>query len=99
MGRSYTPRYVIKINGAGRTNAVQIMPMEWRSRARGPYEGYGKPTEANLAKWVEKFNESLRPGGCNDHVGERAQVTKANIVDQFTNEVVATYEAPAFQVV
>jgi hypothetical protein len=73
--------------------------MEWRCRRRGPVAGYGQPTEANLEKWVERFNAALKPGGCNEHLGDRARVTRASVRDQFSGEVLATYEVPLFQVV
>lgn len=94
MGRSYTPAYRVETN-----DRCVHGSMEWRCRRRGQVPGYGNPTEANLAKWVEKFNASLKPGGVNEHVGDRARVFKAQIVDQFSGTVVATYEAPMFQVV
>lgn len=94
MGRSRTPRYVVEVNGTGRAQA-----MEWRARRRGQVLGYGKPTNENLAKWVERFNAALKPGGVNEHLGDRCRVDSAKVVDQFSGEVKAVYKAPMFQLV
>lgn len=34
----------------------RMIPVPWM-------KSYGRPTVANLAKYVEKFNDSLKPGG------------------------------------
>jgi hypothetical protein len=79
--------------------------MEWRTRRQGVIPAEGKPTTANIDKWVDTFEESMKPGGCNAHLGFHP-VLSAEILDQFNgNEVVATWtrsedrpDEPKFQV-
>lgn len=62
MGRSYTPKYVVEMEGS--------TPAEWRVKSRYGIPGYGAPTEANLIKYVEAFIESLKVGGANQHISK-----------------------------
>lgn len=89
MGRSYTPRYVCEIVVPGTYHT----PMSWDVKSRYGARGYGKPTDANLKKYVEGFEASTKPGGVNAHLGETI-VTSARIIDQFEGGVVATYKQP-----
>jgi hypothetical protein len=82
-GRTTTPKY--------RLETGKSTPMEWKCE-------YGKPTPENIEKWVRRFNKSLQPGGVNEHVGVDATVSNAKVVDQETDEVVAEWSAPAFDV-
>lgn len=59
---------------------------------------HGKPNAANLAKVVERFAASTQPGGCNEHLGVQP-LRNARLIRQRTDEVVATYRAPSFQVI
>lgn len=62
----------------------------------------GKPTTENLSKWRDGFNNSLRPGGTNEHLGLNHWLqTDLIIVDQRSGypEVVALFEAPKFEVI
>lgn len=64
MGRSYTPKYVIRLETVrSRLGEVYLTNMEWRAKDAG------SPTVANIGKWVEKFEESMKPGGVNAHLG------------------------------
>ena len=77
MGGSRTFPYVLKIktvSGAFHT------PMEWRLRAQFGIPGYGKPTVANIDKWVTALEDSMKPGGCNAHIGFDP-VVEARIVE------------------
>ena len=81
MGRSTTPQFRIDyIVNRGTWTAGT-----WNSRQAG------RPTAANLAKYVALSEASTKPGGCNAHIGETV-VLSAKITNQFTGEVRATYE-------
>ena len=86
MGRSITPKYRVETVCVGSMNT----PCAWRPE-------YGQPTEANLAEYVRRTNESVKPGGCNEHIGrafgvERSMVIKATIIRQSDNTVMASYK-------
>jgi hypothetical protein len=62
--------------------------MSWNCRRDG------RPTAANLQKFVESFEASTRPGGVNAHLGATT-VTKAMIMlNDGSRKLVAEYEAP-----
>lgn len=96
MGRSTTPTYRIEVTGGFR-----MTNMAWQM-GRGFGVSYGKPTDANLAKLIQDMNESMAPGGVNGHLSAGratpARITKAQVVRQSTDKVVATYAAPMFEV-
>jgi hypothetical protein len=58
MSKSTTPKYRIVLYARGMTG-----PMAWNCRT------YGNPTAANLDRYIDKYNESLAPGNCNQHIG------------------------------
>jgi len=100
MGRSSTPAYSFSIQTfLSRAGKVRHTSMIWRKE-------YGRPTTANLDKWVTSYEESLKPGGCNAHLGYDPVVSveiKRNVVG---GDVVASWERktarpdePKFQVV
>lgn len=78
MGRSTTPTYVVDIPGSS-------MPAAWRRE-------YGRPTAANLKKYMETLVASIQPGGCNSHlIGWNP--TKAVLrVNCYGGSVLATWE-------
>ncbi len=60
-GRSSTPKYVVD---------WRIKDPKWSATSTAwKVKDYGKPTEANLAKYAKRYNESIKPGGVNDHLG------------------------------
>ena len=66
-------------------------PQEWRVRSHRLYgPGFGAPTTPNIDKWVTGFEDSMKKGGANAHLG-LDQVTFAQVVDQRTGDVVATW--------
>ena len=69
-GKSRTPKYVVdmKLFRAG----ARATPSEWRKE-------YGKPTDKNLAAYMEKYNKSLEKGGANEHLGQSSMGTSAVI--------------------
>jgi len=93
-GRDYPITYVLYLESAGRG----YTPMEWRTRARYGIPGYGAPTDANLERYVRRFEADTQPGGANAHLGPTI-ISRARIVDQRTGQTVARYEAPRFQVI
>jgi hypothetical protein len=92
MSRSTTPayRYEMVTTGNG-----ECTPAAWNVGGR---YGYGRPTAANLEKFLKAFEESTKPGGCNAHLGTTV-VFSAKIIHQASHKVVATYRGPSFVVV
>lgn len=91
MGRSYTPRYSLTIDG----NASACMA--WDSKRNG------KPSAANLEKWVMAYAKSLELGGANEHISKaegfipyprRAEVR----VNKPGGAIVAEWKAALFQI-
>ena len=85
MGTSRTPAYRMELavdNG-------RVTPFGWD--VGGKY-GKGKANAENLKKYVEAFEASTQPGGCNSHLGV-TRVLTAQIVKQSTGDTVATYKA------
>ncbi len=74
---------------------------EWRvKKSIQQIPGHGKPTSENLSKWRDKFNSSLSKGGANEHLGLLAWLQcKIEIYNQFTGEIVCTYNPPMFEVI
>jgi hypothetical protein len=98
MARDTTPAYVVEVSTPG----YRWTPAEWRVRTRGQLPGYGKPTDANLAAFVRRFEESSRPGGVNAHLGATRVASAQVRRNTFGGDTVATYQAdpePLFTVV
>lgn len=66
-------------------------PGEWRTRQRGQVPGMGKPTVENLAKHVAFMEASMRPGGCNEHLGE-IEIIEAWITDERSGKQAAFWK-------
>lgn len=82
--RDTTTKYQVRIKVSG----YGFPPMSWNCKRDG------RPTGANLKKFVESFEASTRPGGCNAHLGATT-VTKAAIcLNDGSRKKVAEYEAP-----
>ena len=80
-----------------RTRTQEFMG-EWRTTSKVNAPGYGKPTADNLKKWRDKFNQSCRSGGCNEHLGINGMINyQIEIYNQKTGEVLATYNPPLFE--
>jgi hypothetical protein len=86
--RDYTPKYVVKITD-GR---YSYTPMEWRVFGRGLQKPDGKPTSANLAKFVQSYEASTQAGGSNAHLGA-TKIQTARIYNNLTGELVREYRA------
>jgi len=90
MGRSIKSKYKLEIrNDLGR---VIMTPMCWFVKDKG------KPTRDNLIKYVKSFNESLKPGGVNEHLAkaygiEEARIDRARISENVRDgAVIAEYK-------
>lgn len=88
MGKSHTPTYRVEyVDQTGTHYAI------WTGRA----------TEARLAAWRRRHNDSVQPGGVNWHLslalGIVPHISYARIVRQSTREVVAEVTMPSFEVV
>lgn len=99
MGRSYTPKYAVELKLANGRYALQA----WQVRSSPNNPGKGRPTDANLKRYVEAYNASiLRPGGVNEHLGDmnRAIAAEIRLNGEWGGDrsVLATYTAPMFQV-
>ncbi|MFA5049293.1 MAG: hypothetical protein WC516_09780 [Patescibacteria group bacterium] len=89
MGKSITPKYRIEID----YNDHRV----WNCKE------YGKPTEKNLIRYIELYIQSLKIGGCNEHIskmlGYMPIPNKAKIINQFTGDIVASWNAPMFMLI
>jgi hypothetical protein len=65
MGRVVTPKYSLEVEVAG---PFRVTPAAWRAE-------YGRPNCITLAKYVETFEASTRPGGANAHLGPTTVVS------------------------
>lgn len=88
MGRVTTPTFAVRIF----VKDAVYSPTGW------PCDRLGLPSDERLARYVQGYEDSTRPGGCNAHVGPET-VTRARIIRQATGEIVASYTAPMFSVV
>lgn len=83
MGRTATSKYAVSITVPGYRYTLAA----WRCNQSG------RPTQANLAKYVHAFEASTKPGGCNAHLGEQ-HVTSAYIKvnSGYDGAIVARYD-------
>jgi hypothetical protein len=70
-GGSRTPKYVVDVDLKG--NNISTDASEWKVKQ------YGKPSDQTLAKWVKVMNDSIKPGGVNDHLGKDHLIIWAGI--------------------
>jgi hypothetical protein len=91
MGRTVTPKYAMVVDGNPNTCMI------WDVKR------YGKPTVANVEKWVMAFAKSLEAGGSNAKISEdlgyvpypRDVYVKLNYTG---GAIVARWKAAMFQV-
>jgi hypothetical protein len=83
MARSSTPSHRIEFTTAGR---LRLTNMAWESRE------WGRPTAANLAKYVGDVLASFQPGGTNSHAGP-VQLVAARIIRQSDDSLAAKWTA------
>lgn len=79
-GRSTTPKYVVDM----KIRKGMTTPAAWTVKQ------HGKPTAKNLAKYVDAYNDSVMPGGVNQHLGDGSTATWAGIRE---NNLHASYIA------
>lgn len=88
MGRTRLMTYTIRRARTG------DFISEWKVKE------YGKPTPENLSKWRDKFNQSLKPGGANAHIGMVGYIQyKLQIYNQKTKSVVCEFNPPMFETI
>ena len=57
-----------------------------------------KPTQT--AEWHRQmFNNSLKKGGCNEHLGIKYNVSNTRIVNQYTGKIISEFKAPLFEMI
>lgn len=88
MGREHTPKYRIEFHT---TKPGYFTTQAWRVYGRFGRPGDGKPFTANIDRWVTAFENSLKPGGTNAHLGIFS-IISAKIKKQDTGKVVAEWE-------
>jgi hypothetical protein len=81
MGRTRAIRFVVNVTPV---TGYQT-PSEWQTKFAG------RPSDANLAKWVALYHESLAPGGVNAHIGPSGRLVAATVIDQHTGDVRARW--------
>lgn len=88
MGRSITPRYRVEFQA----HHCLISHSIWQVKTNNVgIPGNGKPTDKNLARYIRELEDSTKTGGVNAHLGPML-ILSARIVDQFTDEVKASYD-------
>jgi hypothetical protein len=97
--RDTTPKYSLEVNCPGH----YITPMAWNVKGKYGYPGDGKPTAENLAKWVQAFIDSHKPGGSNHHLSSMGTLpipSYARIVlNDGSRTLVAEWKAPMFMAI
>ena len=97
MSNSHTPTFRVEFSGVivltgTEAKRVSYTPAAWDCKQSG------KPSDETLATYVRGVEDSTLPGGVNEHLGV-TRISRAKVVRQSTDEVVATYGAPTFQVI
>lgn len=89
MGKSTTPKYKLVVFDRDGSYTAS-----WS----------GKPTEKRLAEYIDKYIQSLKIGGCNEHISKRLGYIpvphKAQITFNYHGgAVVAQWQAPMFMAI
>lgn len=87
MGRTITPKYAVEffdVRANGRF--VHWTPMGWNSKQAG------RPTVANLAAFVNGYEESTKPGAPNAHLGVTTIWSARIVRNDGSHTVVANYQ-------
>lgn len=96
MGRDYYMTYVLEIaeHKPDGTHGRDLLAA-WIVGDKRNGWGSGKPTNKNLAEYMEKYITSLMSNGANAHLTRDGYVPiphAARIIHQRTNEVLATWK-------
>jgi hypothetical protein len=97
MGKSVVCHYVVRTWEGLNVYDIPSYTMPWNTE-----KPYGmRPTDANLEKWIVSYNESFKVGGINHDVsimkGVIVHAHRADIYNQKTGTIVATWKAPMFE--
>jgi hypothetical protein len=87
--RDTTTKYQVRLKVSG----YGFPPMSWNCKRDG------RPTAANLKKFVESFEASTRKGGANAHLGATTVSRAAICLNDGSRKVVVSYTAPLFTVI
>ena len=92
MSRSYTPKYRVVL-----TENTGKHTQSWTCK------DHGRATDNNLERFVSRQNQSYLRDGVNAHLskmyGYAPYISRAELINQFTGQVVATFKAAMFQVI
>lgn len=96
-----------KYVGGGRAGQDKIVPyvVQGKRIANGQivWELIGtldrKPKAGSAEAERNAYNDSLKKGGANEHLGDKYRVSDVRIVNQKTGEEVDSYKAPMFEVI
>ena len=97
MGRTFTPAYRLEAlelyqPAPGHRFTARTVSQCWEGR---------KPTARQLAAYRQAYNQSLEPGGANQHLqaalGYAPRWGTLRAVHQKSGQVVATYTPPLFE--
>jgi hypothetical protein len=70
------PQYVVDV----KIKKGTMTPMAWDEKR------FGKPSKQGLAKMVKAYNDSMKPGGANEHLGKDSMIIKASVRKNAPNE-------------
>lgn len=96
MGYSRTPKYRYHAMYRDSLGRTRMMVGSWD-------RSYGRPTEENAGRWARTFADSTKIGGCNEAMGKAEGCivfpNRVEILRQSDRYMVASWSAPAFQVI
>jgi len=95
MGHSYTPKFRVEYTD----NNPKALGQKLSVRKSMGWT-HGVASASKLIEWREAMNKSFLPDGVNSHVSKEFiyQIVNCRLVNQFTDEVVAEFKAPMFEV-
>ena len=93
MGHSITPTFRAEV----KANIGHYSSFSWDCKVNG------RPSQKNVDSYRVHMNRSFAPGGVNDHISQSRgvipHISEVKVIRQSTGEVVATSNAPMFEVV
>jgi hypothetical protein len=94
MGKTKTPRYRVELSYINfGTKRREVLTIEYKVSV------HGKPTEENARKLRKAFNESLQPGGSNEHLRAGQSDYGTTVIKRNTRkgEEIARFTPPMFE--